>query len=152
MYRSRKYRQWWVGVHYSFFSFLAINAFHRGSYGSPSRRVQLLLEGRSVSVFLRKPIVIFQGGGVQTPLPTHAIRPVVARTCILCACAYLISALAGLLWDTYSILIGKLDPFHAEYLFVLHTSPFLSCSYMYTVVGMHFQSELEKMWILIAWF
>ena len=71
------------------------------------------------------------------PGSAHAIRPVVARAYIICACAYLISALADLLWVTYSILIGKLVPFHAEYFYVLHTSPFLS--YSHPVVCMHFQ-------------
>ena len=50
-------------------SVLVTNAFHRRSYGPPSPRVQLLLEGirRSVSVFIRKPIATCDfPGGVQT--------------------------------------------------------------------------------------
>ena len=86
--------------------------------------VQWLLEGRSV--FLRKPIVTcdFQGGRGSRPHAHPCYTSCVARTYILCACTYLISVLAGLLRDTYSILIGNLDPFHAEYLYVLYPSHF----------------------------
>ena len=151
MYKSRKYRQGW-GVLTTSYQRISQKPVRTSFEKQLDPVVQWLLEGRSVSVFLRKPIITcdFPGGRGSRP---HA-HPCYTSCCgpnLHTLCVHLSNLSSR--WSSTGHVFNshrQSGPFSCRISLCTVPLPFLSCS-SYPVVSMHFQLEFENMWILIGW-